>query len=118
MCQFLLAYMSVHHLHAHCPLRLEGARFPAVRVTGGCELLCAGNQTQALLKNIQFLFLLLLICFGFFVLFLILNLLYFLCMGILHVCLYTTCMQCPCRPQEGIRFPWSWSQVLESSCEF
>lgn len=66
MCVSFCLCMSVHHLHAHCPPRLEGARFSAIRVTDGCELLCAGNQTQALLKNIWFLLLLLLICFGFF----------------------------------------------------
>lgn len=76
--------MSVYHLRTHCPSMPEGARFPAIKVTDGCELLCAGNQTQVLLKNILFCFV--------FVFFLILNLLYFLCMVFCtYVCVPHAC---------------------------
>lgn len=58
------------------------ARFPPFRVTDGCELLCAGNQTQALLQNIQ-VSVVVVCCF------LMLNLFsvygYFACMSVYHM---------------------------------
>lgn len=43
------------------------------------------------------------------------NFFYFICMGNLHVCLYTTCAV-PTEARRRYQFPWNWSRELSYGC--